>query len=141
MDMVKDKVITVETTVKAPLEKVWSYWTEPEHITQWYYASEDWHAPHAENDLWVNGRFKTRMAAVDGSSGFDFEGVYTTIIKNERIEYIIPDGRTVTVKFSENKGETRVIESFVAESVNPIELQKGGWQAIQNNFKRYCESN
>jgi uncharacterized protein YndB with AHSA1/START domain len=63
MESGKLKTITVETAVKAPVEKVWNYWTEPKHITKWYYASDDWHAPYAENDLKVNGKFRTKMAA------------------------------------------------------------------------------
>jgi uncharacterized protein YndB with AHSA1/START domain len=140
METVKDKVITVETTVKAPIEKIWSYWNEPEHIIKWYFASDDWQAPFAENDLWVNGKFKIRMAAKDGNSSFDFEGVYTKIVKHERIEYTIPDGRKVIITFSGRGGDTKVVESFDAETVNQYELQKGGWQAILNNFKKYTES-
>lgn len=140
MDTVKEKIITVNATIKAPLEKVWSYWTEPEHITHWYFASDDWEAPNAENDLWVKGKFRTRMSSKDGTSGFDFEGVYTKIIKNERIEYTIPDGRKVKISFAGDRDHTKIIESFEAENENPYELQKGGWQAILNNFKKYCES-
>jgi uncharacterized protein YndB with AHSA1/START domain len=140
MEIVKDKTIIVETIVKAPISTVWSYWTDPKHITQWYYASDDWHAPYAENDLWVNGKFRTRMAAKDGNSGFDFEGVYTNIVRNKKIEYTIPDGRKVAIEFSDLNGETKVVEAFEMETVNPYELQKGGWQAILNNFKKYTES-
>jgi uncharacterized protein YndB with AHSA1/START domain len=140
METTKEKIITVETTIKAPVEKVWNYWTKPEHITNWYFASDDWEAPEAENDLWVNGKFRTRMSSTDGSSGFDFEGVYTSIVKNERIEYKIPDGRKVKISFSDESGNTKIVESFDAENENPYELQRGGWQAILNNFKKYCES-
>jgi uncharacterized protein YndB with AHSA1/START domain len=140
METLKEKTITVETTVKAPIEKTWGYWTEPGHITKWYYASDDWHAPQAENDLKVKGRFKTRMAAKDGSAGFDFEGVYTKVLKHKSIEYTIPDGRKVIISFSKHGNDTRIVESFDAEKVNSYELQKGGWQSILNNFKKYSES-
>jgi uncharacterized protein YndB with AHSA1/START domain len=43
--------ITVNSTVNAPMEKVWSFWTLTEHITKWNYASDDWHTPKALNDL------------------------------------------------------------------------------------------
>ena len=140
METLKEKTITVETTVNAPIEKIWSYWTEPDHITRWYYASEDWQAPYAENDLKVKGRFKTKMAAKDGSAGFDFEGVYTKVLKHKSIEYTIPDGRKVIISFSILGNGTRIVESFEAEKDNSNELQKGGWQAILNNFKKYSES-
>ena len=73
METVKNKIITVETTVLSPIKKVWSYWTEPCHITKWYFASDDWQAPYAENE-------------------------------------------------------------------NSYEMQKGGWQSILNNFRKYVES-
>jgi len=134
-------IITVETTVKAPVEKVWKYWNEPKHITQWCFASDDWHTPTAENDLKVNGKLKSRMEAKDGSMGFDFEGVYTKVQENKAIEYNIADGRHVSITFSSNGNETKIVESFEAESMNPIEMQQAGWQAILNNFKKYVEAN
>ena len=140
MESVKTKIITVETTIKAPIEKVWSYWTETKHITQWCYASDDWHAPHAENDLHVKGKFKTRMAAKDGSVSFDFEGIYTRIEKFIAIEYTIPDGRKVKIAFSDLGTKTKVVESFDPESENSPEMQKSGWQSILDNFKKYTES-
>lgn len=47
--------ITVETTINASIEKIWLYWTEPKHIEKWNNASDDWHTPHAENDLRIGG--------------------------------------------------------------------------------------
>jgi len=139
MEAVKT-LITIEATVKAPIEKVWKCWSSPEDITQWNSASPDWHTPFAENDLRPGGKFVSRMEAKDGSVGFDFGGVYEEVITNQRISYIIGDGRKVTVEFTPLENETRVVESFEAEEVNSIELQRGGWQAILNNFKVYVES-
>lgn len=134
-------VIKVEVSVKAPIEKVWKYWSEPSHITKWCNASDDWHAPHAENDLRNNGNFKTTMAAKDGSVSFDFEGTYKNVETHKVIEYNIADGRRVEIRFSENGGETKITENFDAENIHPAEMQREGWQAILNNFKKYTESN
>jgi len=134
-------VVTVESTIQAPVEKVWETWTQPKHITQWCNASDDWQAPRAENDLREGGSFVTRMEAKDGSMGFDFGGVYDAVRKNEYIEYTMADGRKVQITFYPKGKETKVVESFEAESQNPVELQKGGWQAILDNFKKYTESN
>jgi len=134
------KAITVETTVKAPIEKVWAAWGEPKHIMQWCHASDDWHAPYADNDLRTGGKFKTTMAAKDGSFSFDFGGVYDNVEKHKLIEYKIEDGRNVKIAFSSNGNETKVVETFDPESQNPIEMQRGGWQAILDNFKKYTES-
>ena len=133
--------ITVETVVKAPVEKVWKYWSLPEHITKWCAASDDWHAPKAENDLTVGGKFSTRMEAKDGSFGFDFGGVYDDVKTNELIEYTMGDGRKVEIHFSANGNETKVVETFDAENTHSLEMQQGGWQAILNNFKNYTETN
>ena len=139
METMDKTAITVKTVIKAPVEEVWKFWTEPRHVTQWCNASDDWHVPHSENDLQINGKFKTTMAAKDGSAGVDFEGVYTNIIENKLIEYTIADGRKVRIDFSGHDNETGVTETFEAESVNPVEMQRDGWQSILNNFKKYAE--
>ena len=133
--------ITIEATVGATVEKVWNYWSQPEHITKWCAASEDWHAPKAENDLRTGGTFSTRMEAKDGSFGFDFGGVYDNVKKNEVIEYTMGDGRKVWVNFSSVYDQTKIVETFEAETTNPVEMQRGGWQAILDNFKKYTEEN
>jgi|SRR6185295_4717229 len=135
------KTITVKTTINAPMEKVWRYWNAPEHITQWAFASDDWEAPQAENDLKVDGRFKTTMAAKDKSVSFDFTGKYAAVTPNELIEYDIDDGRHVTVEFANTPGGVQVTETFEMENENSEELQRGGWQAILENFKKHVESN
>lgn len=136
-----EKAITVRTTIKAAIEKVWDYWNAPEHITKWCYASDDWHAPKAENDLRVDGKFTTTMAAKDGSISFDFGGVYTKVDKFKAIEYAMADGRNVQILFSSEGDETTVTETFDPEATHPTEMQRGGWQAILDNFKKHVESN
>ena len=140
METQNKTLITVENTVNAGVEKVWECFTKPEHVVNWNNASEDWFTPRAENDLRVGGNFVYRMEAKDGSFGFDFGGTYDKIKNNELIEYTIGDGRKVTVNFfSEEKNKTRVVERFEAENMNSIEMQKAGWQAILDNFKKYTE--
>jgi uncharacterized protein YndB with AHSA1/START domain len=132
--------IIVTTTVNSPIEKVWACWTQPEHITQWTFASEDWCSPRAESDLTVGGKFLTRMEAKDGSAGFDFNGVYTEVVENEKISYTIEGGRKVDITFTQEESLTTVTESFDPETENPLEMQRVGWQAILDNFKKYVES-
>jgi uncharacterized protein YndB with AHSA1/START domain len=141
METQPSTMITVEATVNAPVKKVWEYWSKPEHITKWCFASDDWRAPHAENDLRTGGKFSSRMEAKDGSFGFDFGGVYDEVKENELIAYTIGDGRKVKITFSDEGNQTQVTETFEAETQNPVEMQKGGWQAILDNFKKYTETN
>lgn len=137
----KDKTaITVNVTVNTPIEKVWKLWTSPEDITQWNSASDDWHTPKAENDLRAGGKFTWRMEAKDGSMGFDFGGVYTNVKENERIAYTMGDERKVEITFDTTADGVNITETFEAENTNPIDMQRTGWQAILNNFKKYAES-
>jgi len=138
---IMNEIITVETNINAPIDKIWQYWNEPEHITKWCFASDDWHAPSATNDLTVGGKLNTRMESKDGAHGFDFEATYTEIIPFEKIQYEMSDGRKVEVVFKKEDMGYRIIETFDAENENPIEVQRDGWQAILNNFKRYVETN
>ena len=133
--------ITVEVTVNASLEKAWDYFTLPEHLTQWNFASEDWHCPKASSDLRTGGKFSATMAAKDGSMSFEFGGTYDEVLKHKKIAYTMGDDRKVEVIFSSNNNSTQVVETFEAESENSIELQKSGWQAILTNFKKYTEAN
>lgn len=139
MTHTKAESVTVQTTVNAPVEKVWNYWTEPEHIKNWNNASDDWHTPRAENNVITGGEFNIRMEAKDGSFGFDFGGVYDEVSIHETIAYTMGDGRKVLVKFDGENGLTKITETFDAESQNPVEMQRQGWQAILDNFKKYCE--
>jgi uncharacterized protein YndB with AHSA1/START domain len=139
-----EKAIAVETVVKAPVEKVWEYWNKPEHIVHWAFAADDWEAPKAENDLRVGGKFKTVMAAKDGSAGFDFGGTYTDVKKHALIEYDMDPAsgekpRHVKVEFKEVPEGVKVIVTFDPENENPVETQRDGWQAISDNFKKYVE--
>lgn len=132
--------ITIQTVVKAPIEKVWECWNKPEHITGWAFASDDWEAPSSENDLRVGGKFKTRMQAKDGSSGFDFTGIYTAVRENELIEYDMDDGRHVKSEFKETPDGVQITTTFDPETENPEEMQRSGWQTILDNFKKYVEN-
>ena len=133
------KSITVKATINAPVKKVWELWTDPKHIINWNQASQDWHTPKAENDLCVGGKFLSRMEAKDSNSGFDFSGIYDEIKTHKLISYTIDDGRKVKITFDGNKNETKVVETFEAESTNSMEMQREGWQAILDSFKHYVE--
>ena len=131
--------ITVQTTVNCPIVEVWEKWTSPEYIMQWNHASDDWYTPRAENNLIVGGKFNYRMEAKDASFGFDFWGTYTAIVPYEKIEITLGDERKVKIAFLQENKATKIIEGFEAEEENSIELQRNGWQAILDNFKKVAE--
>ena len=140
METTANTQITIEATVNAPIEKVWDAYTDPKQITQWNSPSDDWHSPRAENELRPGGSFNYRMEAKDGSFGFDFGGTFDDVKPNELLSYTIGDGRKVENVFIQEGNATKVTVTFEAENQNSIEMQRGGWQAILNNFKKYAES-
>ena len=131
--------ITVETIVKAPVAEVWKAYTTPADIKQWNTASGDWHTTASTVDLRVGGAFTSRMEAKDGSFGFDFAGTYTKIAPDKLIEYSFGD-RVGVVEFVTGANGVTVRVTFDAESENPVEQQRQGWQAILDNFARYVEA-
>ncbi|HQQ97267.1 MAG TPA: SRPBCC family protein [Cyclobacteriaceae bacterium] len=132
--------ITISAQIKGDLRKVWDYYTLPEHITQWNFADPSWHCPWATNDMQPGGKYIARMEARDGSFGFDFGAVYDQIDTGKSFSYTIGDGRKVMVQFNDKGAVVELVVSFEPEQQNPVELQRGGWQSILNNFKHYAES-
>jgi uncharacterized protein YndB with AHSA1/START domain len=131
--------ITVEALVQAPIGRVWNAFIDPDAIIAWNAASDDWHTVSAQQDVRPGGRFSARMEAKDGSEGFDFSGTYDDVVEHERLAYTMDDGRKAVVTFVPQEGGVLVTETFEAESQNPHEMQRVGWQAILDSFKRYAE--
>lgn len=137
---IMEKII-IKTLVSKPAAEVWEYFTKPEHITHWNFATEDWSCPVAQSDLREGGKFSFTMEAKDRSLSFDFTGTFREIKENECLKYTLDDGRQVEVIFTETvNGQTEVTESFDPESQNPAEMQQQGWTLIMNNFKSYSEA-
>ena len=138
--------IKIQTSIKASIKDVWKHWNEPQSIQNWAFASDDWECPYAENDLKVGGRFLTRMSAKDKSMSFDFTGTYMEVIEFSKIKYRM-DKSEEAIKQREceiiftiiNDTTVQVEEEFDAEEINSEELQKAGWTAILNNFKKFVE--
>ncbi|MDE3255877.1 MAG: SRPBCC domain-containing protein [Bacteroidota bacterium] len=135
------ELVTVQAIIKAPINKVWEYWTNPAHIVHWNFASADWHCPNATNNLEISGEFHYLMAAKDGSVSFDFGGTYQAIEINKQIDILLGDGRKMEVSFEETTEGTQLTERFEPETMNAVELQKTGWQLILDNFKSYVDKN
>jgi len=133
--------VTVSAEIFADIKKVWDYYTNPEHITKWNFASDDWHCPKAENDVRVGGKLLSRMEAKDGSFGFDFVAIYDEVEEHKKISYTMTDGREAATDFEYQNGKTKIKTTFDAENENPVDMQRSGWQAILDNFKKYVEAN
>jgi uncharacterized protein YndB with AHSA1/START domain len=133
------KKITIQARVRAPIHIVWDKWTTPTDITQWNFASDDWHCPRASVELKKNGKASLRMEAKDGSFGFDFSYTFTDVLPQQLISYVMEDGRTAVTTFTSLGEQVEIQTVFDAEETNSIGMQRTGWQAILNNFKSYVE--
>ena len=140
MALKNNNTITVSAQVNTTIKTAWKAWTDPKHICNWNYASDDWHCPKSSNDLRKGGKFSSTMASKEGKISFDFEGVYSKVIEHKLVEYAMSDGRKVRVQFEEIGNQVKVTETFDPEQENSEELQRSGWQAILNNYKKLAES-
>lgn len=131
--------ITINTKVNKSLEEVWETYTNPKHIKEWNFASDDWISPFVTNDLFVGGKLYSRMEARDGSDGFDFIGTYTKVEPMKSLAYKLEDGRNVSIDFDVDGKNTFITMEFEAELENPVDLQKAGWESILYNHKIYTE--
>lgn len=134
------KEISIETHVNVPIHRCWQLWTRPIHIMRWNHASEDWTTTWVENDVMLGGRFLWRMEARDGSEGFDFSGVYDEIRPQELITARLDDGRNIRITFRSEGDSVHITEVFEPEVQNPEEMQREGWQAILDNFRKFAEA-
>lgn len=132
--------IQIESIVLADAETVWAVYTQPDHITQWNHASDDWTCPGAQVDLQEGGKYALRMEAKDGSAAFDLAGTYTRVVPNERLNSVLADGRIVDVIFAAIPGGTHVTQAFDADDKDTHAAQQAGWQAILDNMRDYAET-
>ncbi len=75
-----DKV-RIQVKIESTIDKIWSMWSEANHIKKWYFASDDWYVPTVKQDFIVGSCFTIRMESKDKSMGFDFAGTYSDIKK------------------------------------------------------------
>lgn len=129
--------ITIETIVAATPEEAWAAYNSPEAITQWNQASEDWHCPSASVDLRAGGRYVARMEAKDGSFGFDFGGTYEEVNEPHALALVMDEGRRMRTTFAAEGSGTRVTTIFDPEAMNPLDMQRDGWQSILDSYARY----
>ena len=133
-------MIDISTTIAASLDKVWSKWISVEDVQYWSFASDDWGAEGIENEVEVGGTFKARNFAKDGTMEFILGWTYDQVEPKKFLAYTMGDGRKVHVTFSETEEGIRIDQSFEPESENSEELQRDGWQAYLDNFKKFVEA-
>ena len=129
--------ITITALVPVAPAAAWAAFNDPKAITQWNQASPDWHCPSASVDLRVGGRHVARMAARDGSFGFDYEGAYEEVDAPHAVTLRLDDGRRARTTFAPEGTGTRVTTVFDPEGSTEVEMQRAGWQAILDSYAVY----
>jgi uncharacterized protein YndB with AHSA1/START domain len=109
----RDLVLT--RVINAPREKVFSAWTNPELLKQWF-APAPWTTPVVETDVRPGGSSLVVMRGRDGNE-FPNRGVYLEVVKNERLVFTDaftkawePSEKpfmTVVLTFEEQAGSTK----------------------------------
>lgn len=133
--------ISVTITVKAPIQKVWEFWTDPEHIQKWNNAMEGWQTTNVKNDVRNGGKFNFRMESKKENRSFDYKGVYDEVVPNELLAQTLDDGRTTKLTYKALEGETEIIETFEPDSNEPIAMQREFCKSVLDSFKVYVEGN
>ncbi|MBP6962451.1 SRPBCC domain-containing protein [Candidatus Saccharibacteria bacterium] len=133
-------MIEIYVNINAPLNEVWEKWTDVKAVKNWAFASDDWAAEGIENNVIKGGKFSSRNYAKDGSAEFVLTWTYDQVEAFRYLKYTMGDGRKVEVTLSEAESGTHLKQVFEPESDNPEEMQRDGWQAYLNNFKKFVES-
>ena len=123
------RVIEITHVFDAARVLVFKAWIEPEHLVQWFRASEGWTTPFAEADARPGGKYRIGFASPDGKDDFVFEGVYNEIVEPERLVFTIGDGRRVLVTFAEFERKTKLVLRLALETTSSEEQQREGWTA------------
>ena len=83
--------------------------------------------------------FHTGWKQRTGAGGFDYTGTFEDAVACKSLKSSLADGRKVEASFSGAGTETTVVVKFDPDKQVSEDMQKAGWQAILDNFKKYTE--
>lgn len=77
--------LVLERTIDVPRELVWTAWTTPKHIREWF-VPKPWSITDCEIDLRPGGIFRTTMRSPEGQE-FPNVGCYLEVVPQERLVF------------------------------------------------------
>ena len=80
-----DRELVITRLIDAPRDKLFSAWTEPELLRQWF-APLPWTTPVVQTDVRPGGASLIVMRGPDGTE-FPNRGVYLEVVANERLVF------------------------------------------------------
>ena len=79
--------LTIKRKFKAPPEKVFSAWTEPEKLVHWFGPAETMSGSvRAEMDVRAGGRFRVSFRTADGEY-HEVGGVYQEVVADQKLVF------------------------------------------------------
>ncbi len=146
--------LKVTKTIKAPRERVFAAWTQPELPHQWWGAHESFSAPIAEVDLKVGGKYRFGMLEPGKDAPYVSYGIYQEVVEPEKLVFtcafekmpgddadFTPAETLVTVEFIDKDGATEVVithERFPDEHMRDEHQQ--GWDGCLEGLDRLFAS-
>ena len=135
--------LTVERVIDAPVEVVFAFWTEPDHIREWFRVEDSWQCQSSEMNLAVDGVYHLAMRSPEGNV-FSVRGVFRAIDAPRSLSYTwTVDGEDdfgetlVTVVFEPLGSATRIRlshEQFITDE--QAVAHEGGWNRCINQLER-----
>src|SRR5215203_455658 len=122
--------VTLTRTFDAPRALVWSAWTEPKHMAQWW-GPHHFTNPVCEMDVRPGGKLTIHMKAPDGTV-YPMPGLFTEVVKPVRLRFTaFAEGLNGTrylksdtvVTFEEEGSRTRVTVKASAKGFHPAAPQ------------------
>jgi uncharacterized protein YndB with AHSA1/START domain len=143
-------VVKVERSYDAPLDLVWSAWTEAELLNQWW-APKPWHVETKSMDFSEGGRWLYAMVSPEGQKHWGLKNFLKIVPrKNFTYQSIFCDengnvnpattASTWVNSFVESKGVTLVTNDIRCETLAHLEAQikmgfKEGYTACLGNLE------
>jgi uncharacterized protein YndB with AHSA1/START domain len=137
------RVLRIERTFDAPVERVFEAWTSEEVLRRWLYGMPGWETPTAEVDLRVGGRIRIVMRDPLDRTEAGATGEYRVVDPPRRLVFTWvwddqPDRpQLIELEFSEQEGATTVLmtnSSIPTEARS--ESQQRGWNVCYDNLDR-----
>jgi uncharacterized protein YndB with AHSA1/START domain len=139
----RERVLRIERSFDAPVERVFEAWTSEEVLRRWLHGRPDLETPIAEVDLRVGGRIRIVMRNPAGVNEGAATGEYRVVEPPHRLVFTwvwddLPDRpQLIELEFSEQGGRTTVrMTNSAIPSDERWQSQRDGWNVCYDNLER-----
>jgi len=135
--------VLVRRVIRAPVERVFAAWTQPEHLRAWW-GPGPVTCPEAIVDLRVGGAYAIANLMPDGRTSW-IRGTFEVIDAPTKLVYSwgmddTPARETVTVRFEERPGGTEVIVSHERIESEEARVSHGiGWKLCLDGLDGFLQ--